>query len=82
MEHKTCTPRNQQEYNTELRILLLRRGLTQRELAQQLGIRREYLNRILTGAKGGYRIRVRLVREFAFPDWILDPVPRQAKRAA
>jgi len=77
MEHNKCTPSNPQEYTTELRILLLRRGLTQAKLAQQLGIRREYLNRILTGAQGGYRTRVRLVREFGFPEWILDPAPRQ-----
>jgi DNA-binding transcriptional regulator LsrR (DeoR family) len=74
------TPSNQQEYNIELQILMLRKGLTQAKLADKLGISRVYCNRVLNGAKGGFRIRVRLVREFGFPDWILDPAPK--RRAA
>jgi DNA-binding transcriptional regulator LsrR (DeoR family) len=81
MEYVSGTPSNYQEYNAELRILLIRRGLTQAQLADKLGVRREYLNRILVGAKAGYHIRVRLVREFGFPDWILD-VPQQSRKAA
>jgi transcriptional regulator with XRE-family HTH domain len=82
MEHDSRTPSNQHDYNTELRILMLRRGLTQAQLAEQLGVTRPYMNRILTGRADGFRVRVRLVREFGFPEWLLDPAPRPAKVAA
>jgi transcriptional regulator with XRE-family HTH domain len=70
------TQKNTQDYRTELKVLVLRTGLKQAQLAEKLGVGREYLSRVLNGHKAGYRLRTRLVLEFGFPTWILD-APRE-----
>jgi transcriptional regulator with XRE-family HTH domain len=74
------TKNDTQDYRTELKVLVLRTGLKQHELARRLGVGRAYLSRVLNGHLAGYRVRARLVREFGFPAWILDDAPW--KRAA
>ncbi len=74
------TQTNRKDYHTELRILLLRHGITQRELARRLNVSPEYLNRVLRGHRAGYAIRNRMVLEFGFPTWLLDS--DAAKKAA
>jgi transcriptional regulator with XRE-family HTH domain len=56
----------------ELKILLLRRGLTQPELASQLGITKQYLNDILHGKRKALHVRSRLVHEFGFPEHLVE----------
>ncbi len=64
---------NIEDYHTELKILLLRVGITQRELAQKLGVCPQYLNRVLRGKRAGYSLRNRLVHDYGFPVWVLNP---------
>jgi transcriptional regulator with XRE-family HTH domain len=71
------TQKNTQDYRTELKVLVLRTGMKQAQLAERLGVGREYLSRVLNGHKAGYRLRTRLVREFGFPVWVLDGPPRE-----
>ena len=69
------TQKNTQDYRTELKVLVLRTGLKQSQLAEKLGVGRAYLSRVLNGHKAGYRVRSRLVLEFGFPTWVLDGAP-------
>jgi transcriptional regulator with XRE-family HTH domain len=72
------TQKNTQDYRTELKVLVLRTGMKQAQLAEKLGIGRAHLSRILNGHKAGYRVRTRLVLEFGFPNWVLDGPRRKA----
>lgn len=58
----------------ELRILLLRKNLSQRTLARKLRCRPEYLNRVLKGQKAGHKIRQKLA-EIGIPESMLPPLP-------
>ena len=72
------TQKNTQDYRTELKVLVLRTGMKQAQLAERLGVGREYLSRVLNGHKAGCRLRTRLVLEFGFPTWVLDGPRRKA----
>jgi transcriptional regulator with XRE-family HTH domain len=57
--------------HTELRVHLLRQGLSQRGLAKQLGITVQYLNDVLHGRRNGKPIRARLAAEFGIPHHLI-----------
>jgi transcriptional regulator with XRE-family HTH domain len=53
--------------NIEFKVALLRRGLTQRQVARKLGISDRYMSDIILGNRKAPRIRARLVKELGLP---------------
>jgi len=76
MVENSTVPDTKADYHTELRVLILRRGLTSRQLAAKLGVHEKYLSRVLVGKQAGYRLRCRMVRELGFPQWVIDNGPK------
>lgn len=63
----------------ELKCWLIRNGLTQIQVARQLGITRQYLDFILKGKRKAPKMRRRLVAEIGMPaGLIFDSDHRQA----
>jgi antitoxin component HigA of HigAB toxin-antitoxin module len=65
----------------ELRIFMIRNGLTCKSLAAKLGISKSYVHYILTRQRRNDEIVRRLIREFDFPAELLPQVPVEKKAA-
>ena len=67
--------------HTDFKIWLLRRNISQRRIARDLGISVQYLNDIIKGDRKAPHIRVRLICEFGVPPKLIEYHP-PARRAA
>ncbi len=65
----------------EIRIFMIRNGLTCRSLAAKLGISKSYVHYILTRQRRNDEIVRRLIQEFGFPAALLRPMPTEKKAA-
>jgi transcriptional regulator with XRE-family HTH domain len=77
----TSTPAYQTDPAMELKVWLLRRGLSQRSIARQLGVSVQYLNIIVQGKRKGSAIRKRLVTEFGIPAELVNYRPEEKAAA-
>lgn len=57
----------QDDAHISLKLHLMRRGLSQRRIARELGITVQYLNDILQRRRKAPKLRNRLVEEFEIP---------------
>lgn len=56
-----------QEQYTELKVHLLRRGLSQRRIAKEIGISQQWLSDVLTKGWPAPHIRKKLIRKYKIP---------------
>lgn len=67
----------QTDRHTELRIHLLRIGLSQRQIAMRLGVCFQQLNQVLLNKRPGRHLRRRLVEEIGLPAHLVGFDPEQ-----
>jgi transcriptional regulator with XRE-family HTH domain len=77
----TATPAYQSDRHTELKVYLLRHGLSQHRLARDLGLSVQHLNRILMGTRHSPRVVAKLITLFDIPASLLPSQAGQSKAA-
>lgn len=66
----------------ELRIFLLRAGLTQRKIAAALGIKPPHVSCIFHNRRKALRLRQRMTEELGIPAELIQYHPREGRTAA
>lgn len=77
----SATPAYQTDQHTEFKVHLIRRGLSQRKLARELGITVQYLNDVVRGRRKAHQVRVRLICEFGIPAELVEYRPEESQAA-
>lgn len=65
----------------EIKVWLIRNGLTQAELARRCNTTRQHIYRVLSGRRPNPRLRKQLV-ELGVPAKLVKPAPKPQRRAA
>ncbi len=72
-EYQKCSADlSEEQKHTELKVHLMRRGLSQRQIARDLGITVQYLNDIIRGRRRAPSLRQRLIQDFEIPAQYLE----------
>lgn len=67
--------------NVELRVFLLRNGLSYRKVAKLLGISKTYVNQVFQHDRPAQHIRSRMVTELGIPAELVEYRPEVSKAA-
>ena len=64
----------------ELKIYLMKQGVTQYQLAERLGVTQQYVSDVIRGKRKAHGIRHRMVDELGYPAGIVN-LPIKKKKA-